>query len=360
MIKILIVEDIPVIRRHLEFIFKSEPGMEVIGTAANGEEAIEFVRHRMPDVITMDIHMPVMDGFEATRFIMETTPVPIIIVSGSADPSEVAVSFKAVEAGAVAITLRPPGIGHPDYEKESKKLVELVGLMSEVKVVRRRRAANGTDYMPSQAGAVINGITGNGVAKTGIDIIAIGASTGGPPVLKSILEKLPADLGVPVLIVQHIAKGFTLGFAEWLDATSRLPVHIASHGMPAVPGNVYIAPDDLHMGISADGVIRIRESAPEHGLRPAVSYLFRSVAESYGSRCAGVILTGMGSDGADELLLMKQRGGITIAQDAESSVVHGMPGEAIKRNAAMYVLAPERIAEVLGQLAAETRRELIW
>ncbi|HNY13942.1 MAG TPA: chemotaxis-specific protein-glutamate methyltransferase CheB [Bacteroidales bacterium] len=357
MIKILIVEDTPVIRKYIEFIFESVPGMEVIGTAANGEEAIEFLKHRIPDVITMDIHMPKMDGFEATRYIMETTPLPIVIVSGSTDPSEVAVTFKAVEAGAVGITLRPPGIGHPDHESEAKKLVELVRLLSEVKVVRRR-GGNGAALKSMPDGAISNGTADTGIIKNGIDIIAIGASTGGPPVIKSILEKLPAGYGAPVLVVQHIARGFTEGFAEWLNSSSKLSVCVAKHGEPALPGRVYIAPDDLHMGISPDGILSMRGSDPEHGLRPSVSYLFRSAAESFGPRAAGVILTGMGSDGADALLLMRQRGGVTIAQDAESSVVHGMPGEAIKLNAAMYVLAPEMIAAAIGKLVTSNRRDL--
>ncbi len=356
MIKILIVEDTPVIRKYLEFIFESAHGMEVIGTAANGEEAIEFLRHRMPDVITMDIHMPKMDGFQATRYIMETTPLPIIIVSGSTEPTEVAVTFKAVEAGAVGITLRPPGIGHPNHEAEAKKLVELVRLMSEVKVVRRRSTGDGAGLKSSSAGAVQYGDTGSGIIKNEIDIIAIGASTGGPPVIKSILDTLPARFDKPILVVQHIARGFIQGFAEWLSSSARLQVSVASHGEPALPGRVYIAPDDLQMGISSDGILEMKESEPEHGLRPSVSYLFRSVAESYGPRAAGILLTGMGTDGAEALLQLRQYGGITIAQDAASSVVHGMPGEAIKINAALYVLTPEMIAAVILKLVSENRR----
>ncbi len=351
MIKILIVEDVPVIQKFIEYLLSSEPDMQVIGIAANGEEAIEFLKHRIPDIITMDIHMPRMDGFEATRRIMETTPVPIVIVSGSTDPKEVEVTFKAVEAGAVSICLRPPGIGHPDHEKEVKKFLETVRLMSEVKVVKRRPAGKAINNLSALQAVPAMGKTGSITSKPGIDIIAIGASTGGPPVIKTILQSLPEKYPIPILIVQHIARGFVQGFADWLKASLKFQVQIASNGEKTRPECAYIAPDDVHMGITPDGVLVMKNDEPEHGLRPSVSYLFRSVAASYGPRAAGVILTGMGSDGAEELLLIRNKGGITIAQDAASSIVHGMPGEAIKVNAAMYVLSPDMIAEAFKTMA---------
>jgi two-component system, chemotaxis family, protein-glutamate methylesterase/glutaminase len=347
MIKVLIVEDSPVIQNYLEYILSSEPDMTVIGKAGNGEEAIEFLKHQIPDVITMDIHMPRMDGFEATRHIMETTPVPIVVVSGSTDPLEVSVSFKAIEAGAVGMTSRPRGPGHPDFDTEARKLVQLVRLLSEVKVVRRypdRSIKN--DFHPESPVLKSFDVP---VQAADIRIVAIGTSTGGPPVLKTIMELLPADFPVPVLIVQHIARGFVQGLAEWLSLYSKIPVRVGRHGEKVQPGCTYIAPDLVHMEISSEGMLLMRNGEPKNGLCPSVSRLFRSVSEVYGKHAAGVLLTGMGKDGAEELLLIRKSGGVTIAQDEASSVVHGMPGEAIKLNGAMYVLPPEMIAQALKE-----------
>ncbi|MBI2946982.1 MAG: chemotaxis protein CheB, partial [Verrucomicrobia bacterium] len=184
-------------------------------------------------------------------------------------------------------------------------------------------------------------------ATAGVNLIGMGASTGGPPVLQTILASLPKDFSAPILIVQHIARGFLPGLTEWLNQTGGLQIHVASYGTCPLPGHVYLAPDDFHMGISASGRILLTREEPENGLRPAVSYLFRSLAEVCGPSALGVLLTGMGKDGAAELKLMRDQGAITIAQDRESSVVHGMPGEAIQLGAAAYVLPPEGIAGAL-------------
>lgn len=183
-----------------------------------------------------------------------------------------------------------------------------------------------------------------------IRVIALGASTGGPPVLQTILAMLSKDFPLPILIVQHIASGFTVSFVEWLAQTSALPVHVASQGEFMLPGHVYVAPDECQMKVDRSGKIVLTQDAPENGLRPSVSYLFRSLATVYSSNAVAGLLTGMGRDGADELLLLKDKGAITFAQDKESSVVHGMPGEAIKLDAATYILAPDKIAAVLASL----------
>jgi two-component system, chemotaxis family, protein-glutamate methylesterase/glutaminase len=345
MIRVLIVEDSPVAQEFLTYIFASDPEIQVVGIAENGLEAIDLVNLKRPDVITMDIHMPIMDGFEATRKIMETVPTPIVIVSSSTRVKEVNSTFRAMEAGALAVILRPPGIGHPDYDSSSMELIRTVKTMSEIKVVRRFPERK-REFAQSPPVAALAPVT-----VQGIQIAAIGASTGGPPALQKILSGLPHDLTFPVLIVQHIAKGFIEGFGEWLSNTSSIPVHMASHGGYPLPGHCYIAPDDFHMGIAAGPRIMLNDQPPENGLRPSVAVLFRSVAQAYGPRAVGILLTGMGRDGADELKEMKEKGAITIAQDKESSVVHGMPGEAIKIGAAMYILPPEGIAEFLKTLS---------
>jgi len=345
MIKLLIVEDSPVAQEFLTHIFSSDPEIQVTGIAENGIEAIDIVRQNRPDVITMDIHMPMMDGYEATRKIMETVPTPIVVVSGSARAKEVTSTFRAMEAGALAVILRPPGIGHPDHDAAARELIQTVKLMSEVKVVRR--------ISQKRREHVLSRLIEQELTKrvSNIKVAAIGASTGGPPVLQSILSDLPHNLSFPLLMVQHIARGFIEGFAEWLSGSSGFPVHIASHREPPLPGHGYIAPDGFHMGIDVGPRIVLSDHAPENGLRPSVAHLFRSVMRISGPQVVGVLLTGMGRDGVEELKAMKEKGAITIAQDKESSIVHGMPGEAIKIEAATHILPPEGISEFLAALS---------
>lgn len=345
-IKVLVVEDSPVAQLLLVHILNSDPALTVLGTANNGEEALAFLTRARPDVIVMDIHMPGLDGFETTRRIMETQPVPIVICSASLNPAEVARTFRALEAGAVAIVAKPVGLGHHEYEDMAGKLVETVKLMSEVRVVKRwarpQRGDMPAPFPPAAAPPA---------PRAAVRVVAIGTSTGGPPVLQTILSGLPKDFPLPVLIVQHIAIGFLPGLVDWLNQTTGLPIRIAAHGESLRPGHAYFAPDGYHLGLDDSGQIALSKQEPENGLRPAVSHLFRSVAAVCGANVVGVLLTGMGRDGADELKALKDLGAITIAQDAESSVVHGMPGEAIKLGAATYVLAPDKIPPLLAALA---------
>lgn len=344
MINVLVVEDSPVLREFLVHILSSDPDITVIATASDGEEALDFVRHHRPDVITMDIHMPKLDGLEATRRIMETNPIPIIIVSGSENPHEVVTTFDAMDAGALAVLRRPTGIGHPDHQAMVRDIVQTVKLMSEVKVVRRWPRMRSTKPTLHRAD------TDLARASAHIRIVVIGASTGGPSAIETILAALPKNFPVPILIVQHISSGFIGGFAQWLTNSSSLPVHIATHGETLLPGHVYIAPDEYQMKVEREGKVILTKDEPEHGLRPSISYLFRAVAEVYGCDTVAGLLTGMGRDGARELQLLKEKGALTFAQDKDSSVVHGMPGEAIKLNAAMLVLPLEKIAAALTNL----------
>lgn len=347
MTRVLIVEDSPVARELLTHILSSDADIQIIGSAANGREAVEFVSFNKPDLIAMDIHMPVLDGFEATRTIMETHPVPIVIVTGSSDMRDLETSFRAIAAGALTVLQKPRGIGHPDYMKDAGKLITTVKLMAEIKVVRR---------WPQPAGekrSLPRGEAACDIAPRhdSVKIVAIGASAGGPPVIEKILSGLPRDFSVPVLIVQHMAEGFIEGFAEWLGQTSSLPVHVPLHGTMTRPGHVYIAPDGKQMNLDATGRISCTSDGPENGLRPSVSYLFRSVAKEFGTNAVGVLLTGMGKDGAVEMKLMKEKGAVTIAQDAETSAVYGMPGEAVRLEGAKYVLPADQIAMALTTIA---------
>ena len=333
MISVYIVDDSAVARQYLKHILETDASIKVIGEASSGEEAVEFVKAERPDVITMDIRMSGMDGHEATSRIMETHPVPIVIVSANYNRDQVEQSFRAMEAGALAIVEKPPGIGHSDYERSTHELISTVKLMSEVRVVRRWRKNRRLPLAPKEP---------LDEAKN-IRAVLMGASTGGPPVLQTVLSGFKADFPAPILIVQHITKGFIEGMIEWLGAVISLPISLARDGERALPGRVYFAPDDCHMGVDSSGRFFLSTDAPENGIKPSISFLFRSALEAYGAEVVAVLLTGMGKDGAEEMKKIRDMGGVTIIQDKESSVVYGMPGEAARLGGAAFVLPPERI-----------------
>ncbi|MDB5863412.1 MAG: response regulator receiver (CheY-like) modulated CheB methylesterase [Betaproteobacteria bacterium] len=346
-IAVLLVEDSVTTRLFLTHLLESDPQIQVIGAVRDGQAALDFVRETQPDVVVMDIHMPRLDGFEATRLMMESHPVPIIICSATANIKDTVVTFRAMEAGAIACVEKPASREDRNLEDTSATLLQTVKLMSEVKVVRRYPRLRPAPNVPAQ--------TTPRAAE--FRLIGIGASTGGPPVLQTILGSLPKDFATPILVVQHIARGFVAGMAEWLNHTTALQIHIASHGTYPQPGHVYLAPDDFHMGVGNGGAIVLSREPPHDHLRPAVSFLFRSLAETCGANALGVLLTGMGRDGAEELKAMKDRGAITIAQDKESSAVHGMPGAAIELGGATHVLPPERIAQTIITLVNQRTRD---
>jgi two-component system chemotaxis response regulator CheB len=341
-ITVLVADDSKVARMVLVHLLEGDPRIRVIGEVADGQSALDFLQTQKPDVILMDLHMPGLDGFEATRRIMETTPVPIVICTATLDAQEVAFSFRSLEAGAVACVEKPVSLDHPSCQVLATQLLQTVRLMSEVKVVRRWPRSRAV--LP---GAVAPRETNPKSALGGLRCVGIGASTGGPPVLQVILAGLPKDFPVPVLIVQHIAQGFLPGLADWLSQTTGWQVHIGAHGLIPLAGHAYLAPDGFHMGIAPNGRLILSRGEPIGGLRPSVAYLFRTLAEVCSAQAIGVLLTGMGRDGATELKLMRDAGAETIAQSPESSIVHGMPGEAIALDAAVYVLAAERIADSL-------------
>jgi two-component system chemotaxis response regulator CheB len=347
-IQVLVVEDSPTLRQLLTHILSSDPGIEVLGTAGSGLEALDFLARKRPDVILADIHMPGMDGFELTRSVMASDPIPIIIVSATWKADEVATVLKAMEAGAVAMLGKPRAVSEGNHE--ARELIETVKTMSQVKMVRRWLRPRPPGRDSEQQGRFRPAPAAETPARAGlpeIRLVAIGASTGGPLVLQAILARLGSRFPVPLLIVLHIAEGFLAGFVKWLEETTNFPCRIAEDGAQPLPGHAYLAPDQCHLGLAADGRIALGRGAPDNGLRPSVAHLFRSVARSLGANAAGVLLTGMGRDGADELKLMHEKGALTIAQDQESCIVFGMPAEAVKLDAATYVLNPEGIADTL-------------
>ncbi|TAL70518.1 MAG: chemotaxis-specific protein-glutamate methyltransferase CheB [Bacteroidetes bacterium] len=347
MIKVLIVDDSEVELEFLDFMLSSDSDIKIIGKVKDGTEAIDFLVHTKPDVITMDIHMPKMDGYEATKIIMETNPVPIVIVSASSG-TEVDKTYEAISAGALAFVEKPVGFDHPNFEKVKIQLIQTIKLMSEVKVVKRRFKL--MEELKSSK-PVTNHF--GGLVPKEYSMIVIGVSTGGPAVLQSILSKLPENFSIPIIIVQHITTGFLPGLTEWLSTSTPLKYKIPQNNDVIEQGFVYFAPDDFHLGIARDNRIILSKQEMENGLRPSVSYLFRTAANIIRENLIGIILTGMGKDGAAELKLIRDNGGLTIAQDKDTSIVFGMPQEAIKLNAAQYILPPERIASLLIKLASK-------
>jgi two-component system, chemotaxis family, protein-glutamate methylesterase/glutaminase len=315
---VLVVDDSEVARRLLTGIINSDADLEVVGEAATGEEACELATKLNPDVITMDIHMPTMNGWQTTRKIMEESPRPIVIVSSDHNASDVAGSFEALEAGALTVLRKPELNGNGDGA-QLHELTETVKLMAGVKVFRRRKPRRRRATLRFRLEPCND-----------IEAVAIGSSTGGPAALRTILETLPPTLPVPVLITQHLAEGFDRGLAEWLDSVSKLRVRLAKDGMRPLPGDVVIAPCGVHLGVAKDRRIRLSDARPVGGHRPSATYLFESVARVYGSGALGVILTGMGDDGTAGLKTLKGAGARIIAQDEATSVVYGMPGAAVR------------------------------
>jgi two-component system chemotaxis response regulator CheB len=344
MIKVLVVDDSPTVQDLMKYILTSDKDIEVIGNVNNGIEALKFLETMKPDVITMDINMPYMNGFEATQRIMETNPVPIIMVTSLFDSTDVERTFQAIQAGAVSVIDKPVSVRNQNYEDICKNIINNVKLMSEIKVVKRKfNGSKGSNKLLRMEAKVNNDFDDK-------KVVAIGVSTGGPPILKKIFSKLTESIHVPILVVQHITPGFLNGLVDWLRQETKIPIHIASNGQSVLPGHIYFAPDDNHMEIMYNGKIVLNKQEKTNGLRPTVSHLFNSVANAYGKNSIGILLSGMGRDGVEELKILKEKGAVTITQDKESSVVYGMPGEAVKINAATYILSPEKIAELINGL----------
>lgn len=337
MIRVLIAEDSVTTRELLVAILRSDPGVEIVGEAKSGREAVEMTKRLRPDVITMDIRMPEMDGFEASRQIMVEAPTPIVIVSGSVDVHEIGVSMDALRAGALTVLSKPSGPEAPDFEENSRRFVDTIKAMSQVKVVRRWAEHAPTEPPPRTPVTIAR----NGAPPR---VVAIAASTGGPGALARILSELPGDFPLPVLVVQHITPGFVEGFAAWLNAAAFLRVKVAEDGEPLSARTVYIAPDDRHLGVRDASTISVANAPPVDGFRPSGTFLFESVARVFGSSAMAVILTGMGRDGVVGLRAVRQAGGRILAQDEASSVVFGMPGAAVSEGLADASLPLDTLA----------------
>jgi two-component system chemotaxis response regulator CheB len=350
MLKVLLVDDSPTARHMLSSVIAGAPDMEVVGQAFNGEQAVTMTRELRPDVILMDIVMPRMDGLEATREIMHATPTPIVLISASLDSRETDIAFQALSAGALTVQQKPVGPGNPCHNEESARLVGTLRTMAGVQVIRHwKRDRPITRPVPvTAADAQAPEIAGS----TAPEIVAIASSTGGPAALRSIIEKLPGDFPLPLVVVQHIAPDFVPSLAQWLPHITPLKVAIAEDGGIPQPGCLYLAPGGVHLRLTK-GPRFLLEADPGNGIHvPSGDVLFESVSAAYRQRAIGVILTGMGADGANGLLAMHRAGAYTIAQDEASSVVFGMPKEAINLGAARRVMPLKEIPQVLIHLAS--------
>lgn len=349
-ITVLIIEDSPVAQSLLVQMLGCDPLIKVLGVVESAEEAFTFISKSKPDVVVLDFELPSMDSLAFTQTVMEQAPIPIVCISSSST-FDTTNAFDLLEAGALAIIDRPVAPFESESDEVKERLTSTVRAMADVKLVRRRPAKPRSKAL----------ITGERYAKleeqqTQFELIVIGASTGGPAVLQSILRRMPRDFPVPILVAQHIAPGFLDGFVEWLRATSRYPVEIAHQNQKLERGHAYVCPEGYQTSISSDCRVRLTDDPPMHGVRPSVSYLFESAAQAFGRNAVGVLLSGMGKDGALELKSIRERGGATIAQDAASSIVHGMPGEAIRIGAVGHVVHADRIASLLVKLVTEGER----
>lgn len=341
MIRVLVAEDSVTARALIVQILSDDPEIEVVGEAKDGIEAIALTQTLRPDLVTMDINMPRLDGLAATKEIMITAPTPIIIVSGTLKASEVEASMISLWNGALDVLVKPPSPFSPDFAAAARNLVVTVKTMSQVKVIRHWRQAPPRAVEPP--------VKAYPRAQTG-RVVAVATSTGGPPALQRLLSDLPRDLPVPILIVQHIPPGFTAGLAAWLNSVCATRVKVAEPGLPLEPGTVYLAPDDRHLGASSHRTVVLLDTPPVGGFRPSATVLFESVAKAFGSSAVGVILTGMGEDGVEGLRAIRAAGGRVIAQDEKSSVIFGMPGAAVAAGLANAVLPLDAIASHLVSL----------
>ena len=349
MIRVLVAEDSAAARLLLVSMLSGDPEVEVVAEVADGEAAVEAAKRLRPDVITMDIHMPKLDGLAATARIMHESPMPIVVVSSAVSARDVASTFEALKAGALAALPKPGSGGGSEGEEERRAFVSTVKAMSRVKVVRRWSGAVET-ISAREAGRAPR-VPRELPAGRRATLVAMAASTGGPSALQQLLSALPASFPAPIVVVQHISKGFIPGFATWLDGECALRVKLAEAGEPLVPGTVYVAPDDVHLGVTATRKTKALQGPAVNGFCPSASVLFESAADAYGEGLAAVILTGMGSDGVSGLRRVRGKGGYVIAQDQESSLIYGMPGEAVAAGVVDVSLPLSGIAGHLERLA---------
>jgi two-component system chemotaxis response regulator CheB len=334
MIRVLLADDSALVLSLLEDLLCKDPEIEIVGQARNGAEAVAMARRLSPDIILMDVRMPVMDGIRATGEIMADAACPILVLSANV-LEDTGIAYRAIQAGAIDVVEKPVGTLSADYGSPAFDLISRVKLVSKVPPIRRARRGPAPELedLPAEAPG---------------RMVLLGTSTGGPPALAAVLGSLPESFPAPVLAVQHISVGFLQGFVDWLDSVVAVRVKVAERGERPLPGTVYFAPEQHHLVLDAQRRLAFSREEPRDGHRPSASVLFESAAEVLGPSAIGVLMTGMGSDGAAGLLKLKEAGGRTICQDEESCIVFGMPSVAIDLGAAETVVPLDAIAAAVA------------
>ncbi|MFH1413261.1 MAG: chemotaxis response regulator protein-glutamate methylesterase [Candidatus Omnitrophota bacterium] len=342
-IRVLVVDDSPLMCKVFTNILNSDPQIMVVGIANNGKDAVDLVSKLKPDIITMDIHMPVMDGLEATKQIMAYTPTPILVVSTSVFKMGMAKVFAAISYGALDVIEKGDMEFNADAQS-GKALIEKIKFLSNIRVVRHPLAKFENRYIKRDEDKI-------GIPQKKIlgkdNLVAMIASTGGPQAIIEILRRLPENFPCSIVIVQHISLGFVEGLADWLNNASYIKVRVAEDSEDMQKGVAYIAPSNFQMRVEEGSKIHLSNEPAYNGHRPSGDILFESAARIYGENAIGIILTGMGSDGAMGIKAIKEMGGRTIAQDESSCIIYGMPKVAVEMGAIDKVLPLEKIPEAL-------------
>jgi two-component system, chemotaxis family, protein-glutamate methylesterase/glutaminase len=342
--KVLVVEDSLTVRTYIEAILRNSPDITVLPPARDGMVGVELAQTHLPDVILMDLELPRMTGIDAIKEIMATTPRPIIVLSGALESEGTDRTFESFQAGAVEVLAKPRGLSNEDRARFAEKLLRTIRVMSEARVLRRR--ATGTTSNQQSASTLPLDV--QPAQHDRLEVILIGASTGGPQVLRSILDELPAPYPLPIVICQHIVPGFEEGMATWLSDSGH-HVRLVIPGERAIPHKVYVARADKHLAMNGLD-LTIRQPVVRQVV-PSVDVLFDSAAVTLGNRCAAFLLTGMGEDGRHGLMALKTRGALTVTQSAATCVIDGMPGAARAMGASMLDLSPARMVDLLKQIA---------
>lgn len=346
-IRVLIVEDSPVVRELLLHIVGTDPRFEIIAAVGSAEEALKGLELYAPDVISLDIRLPGMNGLDATLEIMATRPTPIVVVSASVQDDELNIAMNALRAGALTVVEKPVGVSSEAYQALADQLRNQLAIMSQVRVVKqaRRRGLSFGSVPPVVAGEE----KGRKWAQQP-RLLGLVASTGGPNALSRLLNGLGRDFPLPIAVVQHMAPSFIEGFAQWLGQVTPFRAVFAADGMALEPGTLYLPPADHHLEVLGER-LALSTAPPEVNQRPSGTVLFRSMARSMKDACIGVLLTGMGTDGAEGLLALRRAGSYTIAEDETTTVIYGMPAEAVRLGAARESLPLDAIAGRLRGLA---------
>ena len=344
-LRVMLVEDSPTVQTLLCHIIDNDPRLQLAAVCVSAEEALEAIGQVAPDVISMDIRLPGIDGLEATRRIMSERPTPIVVIADSVHDSTLGIAMNALKAGALTVVEKPSGVTAASYSAISATIATQLFIMSKVPVIRRRATA-----VHNSGGSIRSSPA---MPPGPVTIVGIGASTGGPPALANVLGGLPPDFPTPILVVQHMGAAFMEGFASWLSGQTPLRVKLAENREIPQAGTVYVAPGDRHLELATGNFLRLTTNPPLVSQRPAANFLFQSLARVAGSKAVGVLLTGMGEDGARGLLEMKEAGAFTVAEDESTAVVYGMPAAAVRLGGVSVSLPQDLIAPRLLQITTE-------